>query len=252
MTSFAFKVAKEIYYKLTPDSITYNGIRLPPKHLRYCGKDFHDNGHFLKSSIREANRLMEEMNANQSCTVLDIGCGVGRLAIGLKTELPNLKQYYGVDISKKSIAWCKKYLESSSLNYKFILLDMKNDLYNKDGKELTEGILLPFKEKEIDIIYLYSVFSHMKTNDIVKYLKEFKRILNLNGKIFFTAFVEEDVENEMENPKNYIMEWSMPLHCVRFNRRYLEGLLEQAGFKIYAFEYALETDRQSGVYVCLI
>lgn len=252
MTSFATKVLKGIYYKMLPDSVVYNGFRLPAKHLRYCGRNFHDDGHFIDTALREARRLIDEVNATENTVVLDIGCGVGRLAIGLKNTLPNIKQYYGVDISERAINWCRKYLQTSSLNYQFLLLDMKNDLYNRDGRDLNDGILLPFKNSEIDIIYLYSVFSHMKSMDIINYLKEFRRILNVDGKIFFTAFVEEGVEDEMENPKNYIMDWTMPLHCVRFDRKYLERLIGQAGFKIYSFEYALETDRQSGIYLSII
>lgn len=246
------KTLRNIYYKITPDSVLYQGNRLPAKYLRYCGFRFQNNQYYFNSALNEANRLINTMNVNANSVVLDVGCGVGRLAIGLKQILPDINEYNGIDISMRAITWCKKYLKSNSNNFRFILLNMKNELYNREGKELDDGISLPFQDNAIDAIYLYSVFSHMNSLDIKNYLYEFKRIIRRDGNIFFTAFIEDCVETESENPLNYRMKWTMPLHCVRFDRKYFENMIKQCGFKIIAFEYEVETDGQSGVYLSLI
>lgn len=233
------------------DSVKYGSIYLPARHLRYCGTDFYNDDHFFNSAIYEARRLITRMGVTNNSKVLDVGCGVGRLAIGLLHELPSIKQYYGIDVSQKSINWCNKYLQTASLNFMFIKVDMHNELYNINGLDMKDGIVLPFSNGEIDVVYLYSVFSHMRSGDIMNYLREFKRIIASTGKIFFTAFVEENVEDELENPENYIMTWKMPLHCVRYDRRYFDELIKQAGYKIDVFEYSVETDGQSGFFISL-
>lgn len=107
MKSLIHKTIRNIYYKIVPDSVLYNGTRLPAKYLRYCGSNFRDNGHYYNSAISEATRLINKMNANSSTKVLDVGCGVGRLGIGLKQVLPDIGRYTGVDVSVRAIDWCK-------------------------------------------------------------------------------------------------------------------------------------------------
>jgi SAM-dependent methyltransferase len=238
-----------MYHFLIPDRVIYKKVILPAKYLRYCGRDFHDNEHYLNSALKEADRIIKTIEIDHS-SILDVGCGVGRLAIGLLIRNPSIKAYYGVDVSPRAIKWCKKNISPSHSNFNFILMDMKNELYNKEGKGTSPALTFLYG-KNLDGIYLYSVFSHMKHEDVISYLQEFKSIIAPTGKIFFTAFLEEHVPDEVENPVNYRMKWTLPLHCVRYNKKYLENILDNSGFKIDRFDYATETDGQSGVYLSL-
>jgi len=76
-------------------------------------------------------------------------------------------------------------------------------------------------------------------------LRDFRRLLASNGRLFFTSFAEEGVPDLSINPKGYRREWSGPLHCVRYRRGFLESLLESSGFKVDRFDYETETDGQS-------
>jgi len=90
----------------------------------------------------------------------------------------------------------------------------------------------------------------MVTEDIRIYLKAFRKILTDKGKIFLTAFVENEVPEESINPENYkVDKWKGPLHCVRFNKEYFEAILMENGFKINQFDYAKEKHGQSGYYL---
>ena len=240
---------KKIYHRLIPDHVLYKNVRLPAKYLRYCGSRFKDDERYLDSALNEADRLVNVLNVTKNSVVLDVGCGVGRLAIGLTQKLPGIKDYQGIDVSENAIRWCKKNISSGFPNFHFSKIDMKNELYNKEGREVTSLIPLPFKSEEFDIIYLYSVFSHMRSKDVSYYLEEFRRIIKRDGKIFMTAFLEEGVPDEEENPANYRMEWTVPLHCVRYNKKFFESLTGKAGFRIDRFDYENETDGQSGIYL---
>ena len=37
--------------------------------------------------------------------LLDVGCGVGRVAIGILTSSQQVHLYHGVDVSERSICW---------------------------------------------------------------------------------------------------------------------------------------------------
>ena len=108
---------------------------------------------------------------------------------------------------------------------------------------------LPFNNREFDIIYLYSIFSHMTTEDVTAYLNEFKRLLAPSGKIFLTAFIEQNVQPMTINPPDYRRNWQGPLHCVRYDKNFFISLLGENGFKIDRFDYEKETDGQSGLYI---
>lgn len=86
----------------------------------------------------------------------------------------------------------------------------------------------------------------MLSEETRPYLDEIRRLLRANGFAFITAFVEEGVEDEAENPIGYgPLEWSGALHCVRYERGYFEGMLADAGFVVDTYEHGRETDGQS-------
>jgi len=64
-------------------SVKFNGIILPPKCRRWCGPEFRDDDYFFQSAILEAKRLKFEFGIKNNDNILDIGCGFGRLPIGL-------------------------------------------------------------------------------------------------------------------------------------------------------------------------
>ena len=235
--------------KLKPKSINYKGVVLPARNLRYCGSEFQSDQIFLNTAIHEVRRLESKLGLSKDTRILDVGCGVGRLAIGLLSAGTEINEYIGVDVSKKSIAWCNQYLGNGSANYQFVHLDVQNERYNPSGRQIQEDSKFPFESGSFDIVYLYSVFSHMALDDIQTYLDEFHRLLRANGQIFLTAFIEDDVPEITENPSNYRMAWKGPLHCMRFNREFFDSVLYHGGFVIKGFDYATETDGQSAYYL---
>ena len=82
------------------------------------------------------------------------------------------------------------------------------------------------------------------------YLKEFLRILDKEGKIFFTTFVEPNVLEILINPDNYVLKkYSGPLHVVRYNKSYLFSIFDELGYSIEDFTHATETNGQSTIYL---
>ena len=220
-------------------------IRLPPKALRLCGPMFSDDAYFLASARREADRLVHSFGLRASSRLLDVGCGVGRLAIGIIDRLGPIQAYRGTDVDPRYVRWCQKHIQHAHPTFQFVTIDVGNPRYNPGGPAVAGDFRHPFDDGSFEIVYLYSVFSHMETEQVRIYLRDFRRLLASNGRLFFTSFAEEGVPDLSINPKGYRREWSGPLHCVRYRRGFLESLLQSSGFSVDQFDYATETDGQS-------
>ena len=64
-----------------------------------------------------------------------------------------------------------------------------------------------------------------------------------------TCFIEENVPDMTVNPENYIMECTYPRQLIRFEKNYFLSLFTRQGFTVDRFEYGVEFDTQSGVYL---
>jgi SAM-dependent methyltransferase len=230
------------------DYIEASGSIIPAPDRRWCGPEFKDDGFYLRSAEREAQRLVDHFQCTPNTRVADIGCGQGRLAIGLLRVFGHAR-YTGLDIHRPSIGWCRRHIEPRCPSCRFLHLDVYNERYNEKGRRLEPGFRFELEDASADIIYLYSVFSHTTEEDMTAYLREFARILASGGGVFFTTFVEEDVPNVSINPPGYRLAISGPLHVVRYDRKHLFSIIERSGFTVAEYSYATETDGQSGIYL---
>ena len=223
---------------------------MPAPHLRLCGDLFKSDDFFLESAQHEADRLIEYFKITPEKSLLDLGCGYGRLPIGILNRIGAIRYYQGVDVNKEAISWCRKYIERDNPSFKFLHTNVSSARYNPDGEPVSTAFLLPFPDQSFDIIYLFSVFSHMEVEDVKVYLKEFERLLAPSGHIFFTGFVEENVPDISVNPEGYRRKsWNGELHCVRYNKTFIENIITESGFKVDWFEYESIVHGQSAYYL---
>ncbi|MGD0962236.1 MAG: class I SAM-dependent methyltransferase [Methylomonas sp.] len=244
-------ILKKVIGKISPknDYVVVDGSIIPSPDKRWCGPEFKDDVFYIKSAEKEANRLVKFFQCNIASRILDIGCGQGRLANGLLRVVGEVN-YVGMDVDQFSVNWCENHIGKQHGSFRFKYLDLYNERYNVNGQRITDNFQFDIESNSMDIIYLFSVFSHTIENDMRVYLKDFLRILNNDGKVFFTTFVEENVENFTINPENYRLNCSGPLHIVRYNKEYLFSLLNELGYSILDFTYETETDGQSAIYLC--
>lgn len=230
--------------------VRYRGAVLPPPEKRWCGPEFKDDAFFLRSAEAEAERL-REMGCGPGARVLDLGCGYGRLPIGILRVLDRV-EYLGVDVHLGCIDWCRRWIEREHPSFRFVWIDRENERYNPGGNAIDEAFRLPAADGSVDVAYLYSVFSHLTEAHLRFYLVELARVLAPGGRVFLTAFVEEAVAPVSINPPAYAFaKCSGPLHVVRYERGHFSGLVEDAGFRIERFDHGAETDGQSGIHLAL-
>jgi SAM-dependent methyltransferase len=223
-------------------------LALPPIRLRAGGVHFRADEDFLASAVTEAHRVVRDARTPGPLSLLDIGCGAGRLAYGLLAAASPIARYEGIDVMPEPITWCEKTISERHPTFRFRTIDVYNERYNPDSSRQAAGISLPFAGGVFDVVYAYSVFSHMLTEDVRVYLSEVARVLSSDGVVIVTAFVEDGVPAETVNPPGYQeRDWRGALHCVRFSREHFEAMARAGGLQVAGFEHGGETDGQSRI-----
>jgi SAM-dependent methyltransferase len=132
--------------------------------------------------------LQQYIGVKDTDHVMEIGCGIGRDAIPLAKLLEH-GHYIGTDTIAPSIQWCTQNISVRFPNFVFVHHDIWDTLHNPTGTLQACDVRLPAGDDSIDLIILQSVFTHMFPDEIVHYMKEFRRILKPTGRVWATFFV---------------------------------------------------------------
>ena len=132
-------------------------------------------------------------------SILDIGSGLGRMAVPFIGYLDTKGSYHGIDIVKTGINWCNKNIAADNPQFKFIHSDIYNDLYNTSGKLKGEKYIFPFPEDNFELIFLTSVFTHMLQAEVEQYINEIARVLKPGGRCLATFFILNDEAETLMN-----------------------------------------------------
>jgi SAM-dependent methyltransferase len=206
-----------------------------------------DDDDYITSGVAQARQLDQIAGGLRTADLLDFGCGQGRLANSLIVADLRPHSYLGIDTNARSIAWCREFItERTEPTFRFDHVPAHNRRYNPSAVGRPS---LPIGDSSKDVVFLNSVFSHMLSDDVSFYAAEFARVLRPDGVVYLTAFIEENVPDEEENPAGYLDHLGSStgaLHWVRYERRYFESLLREAGLRIDEIRHrAVEHSQQS-------
>ena len=170
---------------------------IPPQGMIFIG-----SGDYKEISYHYLDVFKEHCNLQPHHRILDVGCGIGRIAYALTKYINSNGSYEGFDIVQKGINWCKKHISVDYPNFNFQCINLKNDLYNSKSETSAKNFKFPYKENNFDLVILTSVFTHMLPDDVENYLSEIYRVLKPGGKCLVTFFIlNEKSENYMaSNP----------------------------------------------------
>jgi ubiquinone/menaquinone biosynthesis C-methylase UbiE len=101
-------------------------------------------------------------------TVVDIGCGSGRLSSELTRRFGHQIKYCGIDVVPELLDYARS---KAAITYRF---------------ETTEGLCIPADDGTIDFVAAFSVFTHLKHRETRAYMREAHRVLEPNGTLIFT------------------------------------------------------------------
>ncbi|MBI5640863.1 MAG: class I SAM-dependent methyltransferase [Nitrospirae bacterium] len=133
--------------------------------------------------------FMKYCNLQPSDSVLDVGCGIGRMAFPLTAYLSTAGRYEGFDIYDSGITWAKENITPLYPNFNFQKANIFNKLYNPHGRVVSSEFAFPYSDAYFDFVYLTSVFTHMYPDDVRQYLKEISRVIKRGSKCLLTCFL---------------------------------------------------------------
>ena len=185
---------KKIYY--LPNYIMYllkgRNSMVPAKSMIFIG-----SGDFEKIGQEFKHYFIELADLQPNNRVLDVGCGLGRMAVPLTDYLSPEGGYWGFDIVKKGIEWCQSHITPNFSNFHFQHSDVYNRHYNPRGKVLAQDFHFPYDDEFFDFVFLRSVFSHMFPSDLENYLNEISRVLKAGGKCLITFFIMNEESKKL-------------------------------------------------------
>ncbi len=163
------------------------GRLTPPLHLRWSYyRTLRRDG--CRPVADAATRELLALGLRPDHRVLDIGCGIGALAIGL---LPHLSSgsYEGFDISAEAIDWCQRSIGACHPRFRFQHANLANTAYNPKGSLRANGFRFPYADGEFDFAFLGSVCTHLMPDEVAHYLRELNRLLRPGGKSVISYYL---------------------------------------------------------------
>jgi SAM-dependent methyltransferase len=173
---------------------------IPPRRLSfvYGGGDAAAIGQEFK------NYFIQQAGMKPTDSVLDIGCGIGRMAVPL-TEYLSQGRYEGFDTMPRGISWCRDNITGQFPNFRFQHTDIYNKSYNPSGKIQPADFRFPYDAGQFDFAFAVSVFTHMFPSDISRYLREAARVLKPGGVSLFSWFIlNQDSMRLLEEGRSFI------------------------------------------------
>jgi len=157
---------------------------LPPEDLIYIG-----GGNFREIGSEFFRYLVDLAGLQPQHRVLDVGCGIGRIAIPLTQYLDRRGSYEGFDIVPLGIDWCRDRITSRFPHFRFQVADLFNRSYNSQGRFEASSYTFPYPDESFDVVFLTSVLTHLLPADLQNYLYEISRVLKLGGRCLLTYFL---------------------------------------------------------------
>jgi ubiquinone/menaquinone biosynthesis C-methylase UbiE len=133
--------------------------------------------------------------------VLDIGCGLGRMAVAMTNFLEPESRYEGLDIVPEAIEWCSGNITPRYPNFNFQRVNVYNEVrYNPEGQIRARDFTFPYEDDSFDFVICHSIFTHMYPEDVTNYISEISRVLRAGGKFYATYFlINEESLPKMES-----------------------------------------------------
>lgn len=179
-----------------------------------------------------------EKHFTTSTSVLDIGCGCGRVARFL-AENPKIESYIGFDTIKALIDWNNEYIiPHCAGSFEFSHMDIYSKAYNPTGVLRASQIVFPAKCQSIDIAFAASLFTHLLENDAQHYLSEIFRVLKPGGHAFLSILATN--EKKVAYTGNEFRIEALPSHfksmAAKAGLTLFEDLGDINGQRIFVFQ----------------
>jgi SAM-dependent methyltransferase len=215
---------------------------LPPRRLRsQISPVWFD---FKHSGNDQLEFLVELCGLKPDDRVLDIGCGIGRLAIPLTGYLSARGGYDGFDVAPELIAWCDEEIAADHPNFRFHVADVHTTISNRTGGADPAEYRFPFEDGTFDVAYAGSLYTHLTPAAAENYLRESARVLKPGGRLVATFNVYNDETERLVPGRRLHQYWphdrgthrlkeaDAPESNVAYAEQYVRGAYAEAGLQV--------------------
>jgi ubiquinone/menaquinone biosynthesis C-methylase UbiE len=151
----------------------FAALPLPPARLRFRvhgdldALSFLETGRQCSQDLTDAiARIGKDLSSFRQ--VLDFGCGCGRTLLWLR-DTATSTCVYGTDIDADAIAWCQRRIGFARF------------FVNNPSPPLV------FPDESFDLVYVFSVFTHLDEKHQLEWLKELQRVTRRGGNVIITV-----------------------------------------------------------------
>lgn len=168
-----------------------------------------DPEYAVKWDAYEKGFILPKLKLNHDKAVLDLGCGMGRMADAVSGQC---KEYYGVDFSSEMIAVAKQ--NSRNGNCHFYTMSIVDALSNSE-----------ISSRTYDVIFLTGVSMYINDDELMECYRMLRRVANKDSLFYF----EESVGKKERLSLNHI--WSEELKdyyaAIYRTRKEYKSLIEE-------------------------
>lgn len=194
---------RRIYYLPLDVLESVSGKR--PKGVPPRGMVFVGYGDYVKLGERYLRHFQTMAGLKPDHKVLDVGCGIGRMAYPLTGFLSEYGSYDGFDIVKSGIDWCNRHISREYPNFRFLHTSLYNQLYNTSTRIDAASFVFPYPDQAFDFVFLTSVFTHMLPEEVENYIRQIARVMKPGAACFISFFlINEESEELMKNSPNHM------------------------------------------------
>jgi SAM-dependent methyltransferase len=166
--------------------------------------------------------LLRQAGLQPSHTLVDFGCGTGRLAVHAIPALPE-GRYIGIDISQEMLRRLESRLQAlSKETCRVSLVHGPSDPF-------------PLADASVDMLCAFSVFTHMEHEDSYRYLLDARRVVRRGGRIVFSCLPIDSLTGQgiFKDSASVDLQrrWATPRSVVT-SRDFMTGIAELAGWRL--------------------
>ena len=215
-------------------------LPLPPReHVDAVG-----GGEFTLVALEMLDYFIDRAGLRPHNRVLDVGCGVGRIAYALAYYLNERGRYDGFDVMYSLIDWANKNISRRRPNFAFRHVNLHNQLYNPAGTLRADRFSFPYPDASFDFVTLTSVFTHIQQREVRHYLSEIARVLGQGGTVAVTAFLlDREARDLIARGRStqplmhpyrggYVADRRHPEGAVGFDAEEMSSWIDESGFRI--------------------
>jgi SAM-dependent methyltransferase len=133
--------------------------------------------------------LRAHAGLERQSAVLEIGCGLGRIAFPLRYVLDRQGRYDGFEIVRRKVDFLRDTFQRAHPNFRFTWADVRNTHYNPGGAYTAAEYRFPYRDASFDVVFAASVFTHMAPANTANYFSETGRVVRPGGRALFSFFL---------------------------------------------------------------